>query len=370
MTNIARGQTNTPSILNWFITVNGVLTNAAEVGFRVLDISGGLPGTQVFPVADGTYENVHDTAGRYGDGSYYAFDADAETGWTPSLLSTLGTHRIVWRWKITAGASYQTSNEDFEIVVESAGSTADPAPTDTYITLADIRALGLDSSVASDASVIAAIATWQAFLERATRQWFQARQLVLAVDGTDSDTLHFGVPIISVEYLKLNGDVAALDATMYKVYSSRTYPRDRQNPRIKLVSNELRDIYTAPLSEGRLKFRKGRQNQEIKGVFGYVEADGSTPPLIVRALTKLVVEKLSTPVYNNPSSPLPLPPPLLSGSLKEEWTDGHRLVYSTAPIGERKPGLTGITSDQEILDIIRLYKAPIGCATPAHPSYA
>ena len=40
---LARGQENTPSIINWFITVNNVLTDAYEVGYQIWDITGGLP---------------------------------------------------------------------------------------------------------------------------------------------------------------------------------------------------------------------------------------------------------------------------------------------------------------------------------------
>ena len=46
MPTLARGQENTPSILNWFISINGVLTDAYEVGYQIYDITGGLPGTQ------------------------------------------------------------------------------------------------------------------------------------------------------------------------------------------------------------------------------------------------------------------------------------------------------------------------------------
>lgn len=239
-----------------------------------------------------------------------------------------------------------------------------------YITVEDVRATGLSVETADDDAVAAALEMWQAFLERACRQWFEPRDLTLDIDGTDSDTLHFGVPIISIAELRLNGSSTALEATMYKAYVGKSYPDDRKNPRIKLVGDDFRDIYTAPLSEGRLKFRKGRQNQHVVGSFGYVEDDGSTPALIKRALLKLVIEKLTTPVYNDPNSPTPPPPPLIGGALKEEWTDGHRFVYNTPSIAERKSGLTGITQDQEILDIIRLYRAPLGAATPAGWSYA
>lgn len=246
-----------------------------------------------------------------------------------------------------------------------------------YITIADVRAEGLDATEYPDAEVQAAIETWQAFLIRACRQWFEPIDLTLEVDGTNSDTIHTGVPIISIEYVKLNGDSANLDTDYYKVYNSRSYPDDRRNPRIKLVmADEEGSIYTRPWAYGRggrMIFRKGRKNQTIKGVFGFTEPDGSVPKLIQRALLKLVIEKLTTPLYTAAGSPPPggSVPPLL-GPIIEERTDGHQRKFGQAggELKPRAPGLSGITSDQEILDIIRLYKAPIGCATPANPSYS
>lgn len=242
-----------------------------------------------------------------------------------------------------------------------------------YIAIADIRALGITVPMASDATIQAAIETWQQFIERATRQWFYPLDLTLLLDGTDSDAIHFGVPAISISELRLNGDSVALNPNYYRVYNNNSaYPADRQNPRVKLIDSFTgnRDIYTAPMKDGRLQFRFGRQNQYIKGTFGYVEADGSTPLLIKRALTLLVVEKLTKPVFVDPANPPAVPPPLFSGVVIEEWTDGHKIKYaqSGGELNPRAPGLAGITDNPEVLGILKLYRAPIGVATPNNPS--
>lgn len=360
---LARGQENTTSIINWFITVAGTLTDAYSVEYRIFDISGGLPGTQIFPAIPGVYEDVTAAPGKFSTGSYYAYDNVEGKGFTPELTATIGTHRIEWRWKISETAPYQAGQEDFEVLHQSAGGS-----TDTYISIADIRAEGLAEADYSNTKVLAYIETWQAFLERATRQWFVPRALILEVDGTNSDALHFGVPIISIDYIRINGDTTDLDESQYKVYSENSYPDNRRNPRIKLVQGwETSNIYTRSSPNGRLLFRKGRKNQVIKGTFGFVESDGSVPKPIKRALTLLVIEKLTNPAYGTPD---PDVPPLL-GNLLEEWTDGHRMKYGAVggETDKRKPGLSGITSNPEILDIIKLYRAPIGVATPAHPNY-
>lgn len=236
-----------------------------------------------------------------------------------------------------------------------------------YVSVQDVRDLGVPDPP-TDAAVTAAITLWQKFIERACRQWFFEKSLEFYVDGTDSDALHFGVPIIAITEIRINDSSTALATDQYKVYNATEYPADRQNPRIKLVSSSRRpDIFTAPLEHGANIFRKGRQNQYIKGTFGYVESDGSVPLLIQHALKKLVVEKLLSPVYPDPT--LPTPPPIVAGAIREEKTDGHSITYDYSESQSRPAGLSGITNDQEILDIIRLYRAPIGIATPAHPSY-
>jgi len=278
MPRIRREEENTTDNINWFIKVGGVLTDMYLVEFQIFNIEGGLPGVQVFPASG--WEDVTAAPGKFDTGSYYAYDNTNAQGWTPESDADLGTHRIYWRWKQFSGSSYQTGAEDFELLAKSVG-----APAVTYITLDDVRALGLPDPPFTDADILDAIITWQLVLERACRQWFYERELTLLLDGNDRDTLHLPVPIVSVEHLKLNGSSDALSTELYKVYNGRLLPDDRRNPRIKLVhSSYLSDIYLAPSMHGELIFQKGRQNQEIKGSWGYLEQDGATPAPIKRAL--------------------------------------------------------------------------------------
>lgn len=361
---LARGQENTVAIINWFITINGVLTTANSVEYRIFDITAGLPGVQVFPTAP-DFEAVSTGPGNFDAGSYYAYDNTAAKGYTPLLTATVGTHRIEWRWKITAGAPLQAGFEDFEVLVQSAGSSVD-----TYCSIQDIRDEGITVAMASDVKVLSTITVMQEILDRMCRQWFIPKALVLSIDGNDADTMHFGVPIISIDYVKLNRDPNELDSTLYRVYNQRVYPDDRRNPRITLIrSDEIRDIFVRPASYGPAKFRKGRQNQEVKGVFGFTEPNGAVPEAIKRALCILTIEKLQAPLFTDPATPSPIPPPPpIVGQLLEEETDDHRRKYAKlgGALAARAPGLTGITASQEVLDIVKLYRAPLGMATPAH----
>lgn len=230
----------------------------------------------------------------------------------------------------------------------------------------------LKAEVADDDVVEAMIANWQQFIDRATDQFFESRVATVELDGTDSDTLHFGVPIITVTEVKINNSTSALDPDYYRVYNRREAPNDdRRNPRIKLIrSEDHRDIYENPLIWGRLLFRKGRQNQTVTGTFGFTEPDGSVPYLIQHALALLVVEKITNPIIADPLKPMPASS-AARGPILEETTDGHKLKYQAAggPVKASPAGLRGITENPEIHNIIKLYKAPLRMATPANWSY-
>jgi hypothetical protein len=176
--------------------------------------------------------------------------------------------------------------------------------------------------------------------------------------------MHFAIPIIDVEWLRINDSTTDLDARLFRAYNGRGGADgrdDRHNPKISLVRGQARDIYTAPLHAGTLRFYKGRQNHRVRGTFGYVESDGSTPALIIEAMKRLVVDKLGNPAYGAPS----VAPRSFGGVVVEEETDGHRIRYSDTG-GTRREGLTGVIRDPFVLDVVRLYKAPLAIASPAH----
>jgi hypothetical protein len=133
MSSIAIGQANTTSKINWFIMQNLVLADAYEVGFRIFDITEGLPGSQIFPSSG--WEDVSALPGKFATGSYYAYDNDAGTPWTPPVGTNTGTHRIFWRWKYLATDAYDQSAEDFEVTEEVVTLEAD------FLTLNDLYKL-------------------------------------------------------------------------------------------------------------------------------------------------------------------------------------------------------------------------------------
>lgn len=216
-----------------------------------------------------------------------------------------------------------------------------------------------------DAEVNAQILVWQEAIDRATRQWFESRAAVVKLDGTGSDAIHFGVPIIVCNSLTINDEDTVLATDQYEVYNNRTgYPDDRHNPRIKLKRGSTRNIFTS--SFGPRQFNKGRRNQTVDGTWGYTEADGSVPALIQRALALAVIEKITNPEIED-SSGSSVAPAVPTGLLIEEETDDHRQRWQPAggSTKARAPGLLGLFDNPEILRIITLYKSPISIATPA-----
>lgn len=338
----------------------GTRVNVAELSFQIFE-KVSTPGTpiQVYPVTGRQVVDLNPTpTGDRLDSGHYVAE------YTVPSNALIGTWEIRWFTRYLLSSQEQYFAEEFE-VLSSASISAD----DMYISVADVRAAGV-TDPPDDATIFSSIMLWQQVLERATRQWFRPITVELYLDGTDSDTLFLPVPIISLETLKLNGDDTALEARRYRVYNGRLLPDDRKNPKISLIDNfgYERDIYTAPDRTRRSRFHKGRQNQYLKGVFGYVEADGSTPALIKRALLKLVIGDLSAPLV--PSAGI-TPPPITAGIVREEVTDGHSIKFDVAggDIKPRAPGLSGLINDPEVQMIVRLYKSPIGMATPANPTW-
>jgi hypothetical protein len=342
---------------------SGTRINVAELSFQIFE-KVSTPGTpiQIYPSTGRQIVdlNPYPTGDRLEDGHYVA-------EYTVPTNGLIGTWEIRWFTRYLPASPEQSFAEEFEVL-----SSASIGAGDMYISVADVRAAGVSVNPPDDATIFSSIMIWQQVLERATRQWFRPIAVELYLDGTDSDTLFLPVPVISLETLKINNDDTALEARRYRVYNGRLLPDDRKNPKVSLVDNfgYERDIYTAPDRTRRSRFFKGRQNQYLKGVFGYVEADGSTPLLIKRALLKLVINDLANPLVPGTGSIL-TPPPISAHIVREEVTDGHSIKFDTAggDLKARAPGLSGLITDPEVQTIVKLYKSPIGMATPANPTW-
>lgn len=211
----------------------------------------------------------------------------------------------------------------------------------------------------SAAALDAIIALSMAFVDRITRQWFNARALSVKIEGTNSDLMLLGVPILTLTSVVFNEEQTFSttdEINNYFLYpNARGYPDDRKNPKIKL----RRDVRNVFLDTGRGQiFRRGRM-QVFAGTFGYLEEDGTTPLLIQRATLKYAVIK-----YIDPPGTSAADSSVEKGPMKREKTDLHEIEYfdpskSGAATAAGAKGLAPLSGDREIDDILLMYRGPL-----------
>ena len=225
----------------------------------------------------------------------------------------------------------------------------------SYITIQNVRdsdPTGDDYSDYTDAEIQAMIDKWQSFIETQTGNFFEIRNLTLNIDGTGGRILHLPTPIIDLQQLQINKSGQDEDLTTIIVYNGRGQPQDdRKNPKIALdpdYGDRASSIYSVNhYRDCKRIFRKGYRNQLVKGNFGYVESDDSTPIRIQDALLRLVQREIN---YG--------PDGVISpGITDKEVTDGHSISYATKFGSVYTERITGDpVIDRTILD----YKAPAG----------
>ncbi len=243
---------------------------------------------------------------------------------------------------------FEEGGDDF-VVVNTFSVTADGLPKLGYISVQDLRDEGLTSTTKyPDARLNERIDYWSRQVEQWTGLVFEARKMVIEVDGQGTFEQSFDMPIVSIESINIiEGEFprASLrmfdlsDVVIYNRHLSQglTSPDDREDPRI-----------------GNAYFPRGRMNVRISGTFGYTDVRGQTPVQIKRVLKLLVMrdkELLNSPYRKNS---------LLSGlagTLISETTDGHsyRLAAPT-----RAAAATGYyTGDPEIDMILSEFSRPM-----------
>jgi hypothetical protein len=231
--------------------------------------------------------------------------------------------------------------------------------TGNYVSIQDLRDEGITEAMLSDSRALALIQLYERYVDQVTGQWFYPRDLEIILDGNGSLLMQLGVPIIRLDELYVNSDSNALDPSLYTVYN-RIVPDDRRNPRVKLnpAGHVGSDFYSTLVFGGSTLFQRGEQNQRLVGCFGFVEADGTAPPLIKYATKKLIsmhTQKLGAGGAG----------PSQVGPIVEEWTDRHRIRYSEkATSGSSSSSGYSGTGDPELDMILSQYRRPPIIAAP------
>ena len=189
------------------------------------------------------------------------------------------------------------------------------------ITLQDIRDQGLTEEEASDDELTLAIAAAEEDLREYTGgRWFEPIEFPsdspLLLDGTGTDTIVLPVPIIRLDSVSEDGaELSIADLAVYGYVDRR--PDNRGYARIC-----KRGVIPSPLADAwgtsSRVWKARRQVVALVGSFGYVEADGtSSPPLVKKAALRLALREWR-----------PLTDPLESeshatGQVMSETTDMH-----------------------------------------------
>jgi hypothetical protein len=292
---LARGQPSDCSnpVLDLFTQVNGVLVDVAVLEFQIFDVSDPgkqLAPVQVYPAAAGARAPVDvatlcPAGDKLSTGHFVA-------RWTPPIDEAIGTYEIRWFFRLTPTSPEQTFREEFEVLVEVAGFAATG-----YAAVSDLRDEGVTATDATDARLQRLIALASRYVERITGRFFEPRMQTLRVDGSGGRVLALGHPIIGIDTVSIDSNPFSpadltVDPDLFRVYNRHLtqgllLPDDRDHPRLELVNEE--DVH---LGLGRLRWPRGQQNIEVRGVFGYTEPDGSPTgrtPELIRHVTKLLV---------------------------------------------------------------------------------
>jgi hypothetical protein len=196
-----------------------------------------------------------------------------------------------------------------------------------YVSVSELKAEGVDPDV-TNSRINSSILLAQSYIDKMTRQWFEPREMTVLLDG--GRTVFF-LPLFCISLSEVKIDDELLTADDYYLYN-RYYPDDRMNPKIRFAR----------------KTTKGFQNISLKGYFGYVESDSSTP-LDIKKICKKMALVETKQMSDSERRDL-----IDRGRIIEEETDGHR--YKLEAINSTNE----FTGDAEIDSILRAYRAPIG----------
>jgi hypothetical protein len=205
-----------------------------------------------------------------------------------------------------------------------------------YITLEDLRVEGLTSEdYPNDDYLEGRIALAQEFIEKVTGRFFESRSSYeLLLDGTGHNTLYLPIPPINgtdaITEVTISDEV--LDPTYYQ-YPLSVIPDGRLNPKlIKIIG-----IWPKPTYKNRL-------NIKVTGSFGFVESDGTIPPLIQYLCKKLVMWAI-TPITDASAS--------RQSSIIEESLGDYR--YKLSDVAHSG----GFFGDVRIDNIVSMYRSRV-----------
>jgi hypothetical protein len=358
-----RSYVNTEHLLGFNVVDDeGFLVDPETVEFRILTAAG----ANVFPVAG--YEDVRTTAGRLGTGRYYAYDTTVDdVPWTVDAAQAEGIYTIEWRWNLIGGAQ-QTFTEKFEIVLDAQGDTTGfvGLPFRTYIAPGQLRSENVTVAFLSDERMEFLFEVVQSTIEERTRNIFRQVYRTIRFDGPHADRIFLGQAIIGLEELTRpdgtqitsNSNLAVAFERADQSHRYRPYPDHRRNPTVALAGSS--DIYSGGFyATTHGKFGTGRMYYRLKGVFGFVELDGTVPALLQDAFKRLVIYSatlLADELTGGSTTAAS------AGPLKKVRAGGYEIEYNTDAGGSTS--LSAALSRSRIVEEeLKQFRAPQAIAT-------
>lgn len=339
-------------LLQFFYQENGVLQDVEALSFEIFDYAG----TSKHDSGALDLTLCSETGVKLGTGRYAA---DVDIG---SLSLTAGTHRITWSYDATAGGPTKKWSQTFEVLDDSAYNTGlgYRSYTDSSELVNNTAFLG--STIAGLQELGLEIAIW---IENLTGRYFEPRFATFLYNSSGSGAIPIQEPIIGIESVNIvSGGVLEylleIDKSSLVVYNRHLQVSpgggfmhdydDRDNPRIEFVT----DLDPGPdsarfITQGR--FPSGRQNIEIKGVFGYTDPDGThigtRSRILKRVAGMLALRRFLDPFAQDVSVSQP-------ARIREARTRDQQVKYGGVADGSVGP----ITGDRTIDDLLMILMRP------------
>lgn len=348
MPHLAINQPNNPNILALFaVSSKGYLYDPDDIEYIVSDSSG----TQVFP------SSGREPGLKVDTGVYSAYDHALSAGLTPNEDDyTPGQdYTITWYYTDEDGNNELTWAQTFGVVEEGLG-----LPFWTYISPQRLRDEWLTEAKMSTPRLLAMIKTAQAYVERRCRQPFRPIRHTYKLAGNNTHTLQFSIPIIGVEYVSIYD--TQMDQNTFAVFNIPTHndapgwlPEDnRANPKIRI--SEEPSLFSSTSLQRYGRITGGARNIGVKGVWGCLEPDGTTPEGIAQAMLYMIFA--NAPRLNAGESPSQM-----GGVVISETTDRHSIEYAGRTVlGQIDASPFAKSAEAE--ELLRQWKGPILIEAP------
>lgn len=225
-----------------------------------------------------------------------------------------------------------------------------------YVTVAEMRAEGVTTAMASDSKITSAVALAQEYFEFQTHLFFNLQtNLTIRLDGNGTPILELPAPAQAITSVTVDGqsvteivDPSSLPSTGEFVNYNSREEDDYWFPRLEMYGGLPTRLERAfyygssmpyTITNTRSIWPWGKKNILIVGDFGFVEADGTTPLLVKQAVMRLAIQKLKPLATVNP----------LGGFFQSETLGS----YSYSVSADVKLG--GFSNDSVINEIITNY---------------